>query len=250
MYSIQINDCEDSGNMNRVKVLFFANLRALAGTREMEIVLPDNILVRDARQIIFQEVPQIASAMKSTLVAVNHEFAMEDDVIPPGAEIALFPPVSGGSTANDLTITLISVEALDLDHLQEQITTPETGAVCFFSGMVRGITKRDNPHQTEYLEYEAYPEMAESKMRQIAGEIRLRWPSIQGIVIVQRIGKLQPGTPTLVIGCSAAHRDTGVFDAARYGIDRLKEIVPVWKKEVGSDGEHWVEGHYIPKPED
>ena len=83
-------------------------------------------------------------------------------------------------------------------------------------------------------------------MRQVASEIRERWESIEGIVIVQRIGRLEPGTPTVAIACAAAHRDTGVFEAARYGIDRLKEIVPIWKKEIGPDGSAWVEGKYQP----
>ena len=89
--------------------------------------------------------------------------------------------------------------------------------------------------------------MAEAKLRQVAGEIRARWPEVQGIAIVQRVGRLYPRTPTVLVACSAAHRDTGVFDAARYAIDRLKEIVPVWKKEVGPQGEAWVAGEYIPK---
>ena len=84
-------------------------------------------------------------------------------------------------------------------------------------------------------------------MKQVAEEIRARWPVVEGIAIVQRIGKLYPKTPTVLIACTAAHRDTGVFDAARYGIDRLKEIVPIWKKEVSPNGESWVEGEYIPK---
>jgi molybdopterin synthase catalytic subunit len=113
--------------------------------------------------------------------------------------------------------------------------------------MVRGITSRGDPHETVTLEYEAYQPMAEAKMAQVAEEIRQRWQSVEGIVIVQRIGRLAPGTPTVLIACTAAHRDTGVFEAARYGIDRLKEIVPVWKKEVKPDGETWVEGHYQPR---
>ncbi len=71
---------------------------------------------------------------------------------------------------------------------------------------------------------------------------------VQGIVIIQRIGHLEAGTPTVAIACSAGHRDTGVFEAARYGIDRLKQIVPVWKKEVGPEGEEWIEGEYFPEP--
>ncbi len=83
-------------------------------------------------------------------------------------------------------------------------------------------------------------------MRQVAEEIRERWPAVEGIAMVQRIGILEPMTPTVLIACTAAHRDTGVFEAARYGIDRLKEIVPIWKKEVSPDGEVWVEGDYRP----
>jgi molybdopterin synthase catalytic subunit len=116
--------------------------------------------------------------------------------------------------------------------------------------MVRGLTSRENPHETIYLEYEAYRPMAEAKMQQVADEIRSRWSSVEGIAIIQRIGRLEPGTPTVLIACTAAHRDTGVFEAARYGIDRLKEIVPVWKKEVGPQGQSWVEGAYYPRAED
>ncbi len=147
------------------------------------------------------------------------------------------------------TVCIITEDELDLNQLLEQITFPSTGAAVLFTGMVRGITAADHPHETKWLEYEAYQPMAEEKMKQIAAEIRLRWESVEGIVMVQRIGRLYPRTPTVVIACTAAHRDTGVFEAARYGIDRLKEIVPVWKKEVGPLGEEWVEGDYFPKPD-
>ncbi len=146
------------------------------------------------------------------------------------------------------TIYSITESEIDLDDLLAKITLTSTGAAAIFTGMVRGVTSRDNPHETVFLEYEAYVPMAEAKMKQVADEIRERWPVIEGIALVQRIGRLYPKTPTILIACTAAHRDTGVFDAARYGIDRLKEIVPVWKKEVGPNGEEWVEGDYIPKP--
>jgi molybdopterin synthase catalytic subunit len=146
------------------------------------------------------------------------------------------------------TIYSVTESEIDLNSLLAQITLTSTGAAAIFTGMVRGETGRGNPHATVYLEYEAYIPMAESKMKQVADEIRLRWPTVEGIAIVQRIGKLYPETPTVLIACTAAHRDTGVFEAARYGIDRLKEIVPVWKKEVGPDGEEWVEGDYRPEP--
>jgi molybdopterin synthase catalytic subunit len=145
------------------------------------------------------------------------------------------------------TIFSITEDELDLNDLLAKITLTSTGAAAIFTGMVRGETSRGDAHETEYLEYEAYIPMAEAKMKQVAEEIRARWPTVEGIAVVQRIGKLYPRTPTVLIACTAAHRDTGVFEAARYGIDRLKEIVPIWKKEVSPDGEAWVEGHYIPK---
>ena len=145
------------------------------------------------------------------------------------------------------TIFSITEDEIDLNDLLARITLTSTGAAAIFAGMVRGQTSRGEAHETEYLEYEAYVPMAEEKMKQVAEEIRVRWPIVEGIAIVQRIGKLYPKTPTVLIACTAAHRDTGVFDAARYGIDRLKEIVPIWKKEVSPGGEQWVEGDYFPK---
>jgi molybdopterin synthase catalytic subunit len=143
------------------------------------------------------------------------------------------------------TYCLITEEPFDLNTLTAQITSPATGAVVIFTGIVRALTSRGDPHETSYLEYEAYAPMAEDTMRQIADEIRSRWPKVEGIAIVQRIGRLDPGTPTTTIACAAAHRDSGVFEAARYGIERLKEIVPVWKKEVGPHGQEWVEGDHM-----
>ena len=144
------------------------------------------------------------------------------------------------------TITLIVEDELDLNDLLKQIVSSSDGAVAMFTGLVRGVTRRESPHETDYLEYEAYQPMAEAMMKKVADEIRSRWSTIEGIAIVQRIGRLYPCTPTVFIACASAHRDTGVFDAARYGIDRLKQIVPVWKKEVGSNGQGWVEGDHVP----
>lgn len=146
------------------------------------------------------------------------------------------------------TIAAIQEEDLDLHQIVEDLSSPDAGAVCIFTGLVRGITSGEPPRRTEYLEYQAYKPMAEKKCAQVAAEIRERWPAVQGIAVIQRIGRLHPEEPTVAVVCTAGHRDTGVFEAARYGIDRLKEIVPVWKKEVGPDGEAWVEGSYAPEP--
>jgi molybdopterin synthase catalytic subunit len=92
--------------------------------------------------------------------------------------------------------------------------------------------------------------MAELKMKQISDDIRARWNDIEGIALIQRTGKLVPGMVSVVIVCTSSHRDSGIFEAARYGIDRLKEIVPIWKKEGSENGEIWIEGEYHPKKGD
>jgi molybdopterin synthase catalytic subunit len=239
-------------SMNDVTVLFFATLKERAGVKQAVMALPEGACVRDLKARLAADFPGLKDSLASMLVAVNREFAFDDDPLPMGAEIAVFPPVSGGSEQAFPTFCMVTEDELDLDDLTARVTLPTTGAACLFTGMVRGVTKRNDakeliqPHETTYLEYEAYRPMAEAKMLQVADEIRARWPAVEGIAIVQRIGRLEPGTPTVLIACSAAHRDTGVFEAARYGIDRLKEIVPVWKKEVGPQGETWVEGEYFP----
>jgi molybdopterin synthase catalytic subunit len=246
--------------MAKFRVLFFATLKERAGTKETTLELPSGARVSDLKTALQVRFSGLAAGLSSTLVSVNHEYASDEDLLPDEAEVAFFPPVSGGTAIENSennvgenqtkrpTYFAITDVELDIDALLAKITLPSTGAVCIFSGMVRAVTHRDQPHETSFLEYEAYQPMAEAKMRQVADEIRAGWPSVEGIAIVQRIGRLYPGTPTVLIGCSAAHRDTGVFEAARFGIDRLKEIVPVWKKEVGPHGETWVEGEYIPKP--
>lgn len=230
--------------MIHITVLFFATLKDRAGTNRQMIELPAEATVADLKSKLADQFPAIKPLLNTALVSVDQNFAFDADRIPDGSEVALFPPVSGGSYP---TILEIVQEPLDHDELLKQITLPTTGAICVFSGIVRAETMRGDPHQTISLEYEAYVPMAKAKMAQVAAEIRQRWPAIEGIVIVQRIGLLEAGTPTVVIACAAAHRNTGVFEAARYGIDRLKEIVPIWKKEITPDGEEWIEGEYHPQ---
>jgi molybdopterin synthase catalytic subunit len=237
-----------------VTILFFANIREKAGTKSISLQLPDNANIKHLKERLRIEFPALVETLDTSLLSINQEFAFEEDEIPDGSEVAVFPPVSGGSEADipikNPTFVYISGESLDLNYLLNQITLPSTGAVCMFTGVVRAVTNRHEFNETEYLEYEAYLPMAETKIHQVVNEIRRQWPLIEGIVIVQRIGRLYSGTPTIFIACSAAHRDTGVFEAARYGIDRLKEIVPIWKRETGMQGEHWIQGEYHPKKGD
>lgn len=235
---------EDLGKVHAVTILFFAHLKDLSGVDRETLEVHSPLRIVELKRMIAARFPMLEERMSSVLVAVNQQYAGDEDLVQAGDEVAFFPPVSGGSAP---TIFRITAEELDLNELLEKITLPTTGAACIFTGMVRGETRRGEAHQTIALEYEAYVPMAEAKMAQVAAEIRQRWPQVEGIAIVQRVGHLKAGTPTVMIACTAAHRDTGVFEAARYGIDRLKEIVPIWKKEIMPNGEEWIEGSYYPK---
>lgn len=234
-----------------IEVRLFATLKERAGQQRIRVELDEPARVTHLLAALSIQVPALASALDTTLVAVNREFAFPENLLHPGDEVALFPPVSGGGSLPHPTYFALTTEPLDVAAITRQLVTPEVGAVVFFQGAVRGETDRSGlPAETLYLEYEAYEEMAQEKMAQIAREIWERWPAVRGVAIVQRVGRLEVGETTTFVACAAAHRDQGAFDAARYGIDRLKEIVPVWKKEVGSDHSLWVEGGYHPQPDD
>lgn len=235
-----------------VQVLLFATLKDKVGAGKFSLDLALlTATVADVRTNLATRYPAAAANLGAAIAAVNEEYAFDADMVHDGDRVAFFPPVSGGSGEPFPTICQLAAEPLDLDDLTSSVTTPETGAVCIFSGMVRGRTSADGSvSQTAFLDYEAYEPMAFAKMEQVAKEIRQQWPLVQGIAVVQRVGRLEVGQNTIVIACSSGHRDQGCFEAARYGIDRLKEIVPVWKKDVRPDGTDWVEGHYMPVPDD
>ena len=234
-----------------IRVLLFATLKDAAGTSNLMLTLPgDSTTVADVRRHLAGQYPAMSAQLEAAIAAVNEEFAFAQDAVRAGDSVAFFPPVSGGDGSWPEVFSL-AVEPVNHDTLIASVTVPETGAVCVFSGVVRGRTARTGAvPETARLEYEAYEPMALAKMRQVAQEIRERWPLVQGIAIVQRVGRLEVGQNTVVIACSSGHRDEGCFEAARYGIDRLKEIVPVWKKEIGPNGSAWVEGHYMPETGD
>lgn len=175
----------------------------------------------------------------------NHEFVENNEILQENDEVGIFPPVSGGGSQKP-TITRITGDDISVDELSKEITTTQTGAAVIFTGFVRGESPGTEHPRTDQLEYEAYEPMAIKKMAIICEEIRSEWPAVYGIYMVQRVGNLVPMDIAVAIGISSGHRDEGAFEAARYGIDRLKEIVPVWKKEIGPDGQEWVEGSFHP----
>jgi molybdopterin converting factor subunit 1 len=223
-------------------VRLFATLRDRAKTNQLDVELADGATVTTLRERLAADHPALAPSLPTSLVAVNQEFAFADTLLHPGDEVALFPPVSGGTDWP--TITRITPDELDLNHVIRSLTFPTTGAVIAFTGAVRGS---EQDKQVVRLFYEAYTPMAEAKLRQVADEMRAKFPAVEGIALIQRVGTLAAGEPTVLVVVSSPHRDQGCFEAVRYGIDRIKEIVPVWKKEIGPNGEEWIEGHYTPK---
>jgi len=237
-----------------VEVRLFATLKDSAGKDRITVTLEEPATVQDLLAAISDSYPALAAAVDSCVVSVNRDFASEATAVGPNDDVAMFPPVSGGSGQEEFpypTYFAITHEAPDINAIHRRLQQPDVGAIISFTGSVRGQTVREGlPEETVFLEYEAYNEMAEQKMAQIAREIWEKWPLVKGIAIVQRIGRLDIGDITTFVACAAGHRDQGAFAAARYGIDRLKEIVPVWKKEVGPNESVWVEGHYQPTEAD
>jgi molybdopterin synthase catalytic subunit len=151
-----------------------------------------------------------------------------------GDEVCLFPPVSGGSEGADLY--RMTSEPLSEAAATAAVAHPEAGGLVVFSGVVRNET---GGRRVKFLEYEAYQPMAEARMREIGQMVRARWPGVKAVAMVHRVGRLEIGEASVIIAVSAAHR-AEAFEACRYAIDRLKETVPVWKKEHFEDGEVWV----------
>ncbi len=241
----------------QVVVKLFATLRDRAKAKEVTVQLPEGATVATLREQIAAAFPALIPALDTTIVAVNRQFASLDTPLQASDEIALFPPVSGGSISNPQSpaflsrypvLCLITPDDLDLNEIVSQLTLPTTGAVVTFTGAVRALDR--DGKQVAQLYYEAYVSMAEAKLHQVAAEMRERFPQIEGIALIQRVGTLEAGEPTIAVAVSSPHRDQGCFEAARYGIDRIKEIVPVWKEEQSPEGKVWVEGHYQPQAGD
>ena len=230
-----------------IEIRLYATLRDKVGERRITIEFDEPFNVKSLTEAVKAKYPVMSESVDSAVVSVNRAFATMDTQVAAGDEIAMFPPVSGGSDFPHPTYFALSEEPPDLNEINRALVQPDVGAVITFSGAVRGNTQREGmPEQTIHLEYESYNEMAIERMEQIAFEIWDKFPKVKGIAILQRIGKLAVGDSTTLVACAAGHRDQGAFEAARYGIDRLKEIVPVWKKEVGDGDAVWVEGSYKP----
>ncbi len=213
-------------------VRYFAAHRDITGCSEETIALAPGATVGALWRLLTARYPRLAGFDGRLLFAVNQEFATPDQALQPGDEVALIPPVSGG-TARAFVVT---TGVLDPAPLVALVQAPDMGAVVTFAGVVR-----DNfaGRKTAYLEYEAYTPMAETVLEQIAAEARNRWQT-GAIAIHHRIGRLEIGATAVLVVVAAPHRREA-FAAAEWIMDRIKEVAPIWKKEYWADGEaEWV----------
>jgi molybdopterin synthase catalytic subunit len=142
----------------------------------------------------------------------------------------------------------ITDQPLSLDEAARRVSRPDCGAITTFAGIVRGETATaEGVRGTDFLNYEAYTEMAEAMMARIGEEIMQQWPKVKAVSILHRVGRLEIGEPSVVIAVATPHRGDGCFEACQYAIERLKAIVPIWKEENWSDGQVWVEGPRQPE---
>jgi molybdopterin synthase catalytic subunit len=235
----------------RVKVLFFGMLKDIVGRAEDHIELAENARVDSVFSRYARDFPRLSDLESSIVLACNHEFCDRSASVHEGDEIAFLPPVSGGSSTTDGRYThqihdadtgcffALTRESIDTPAIARQLLRGEDGAVVDFEGVVRNNTKG---RATKFLDYECYEPMAVKMMAEIGREI-LASHAIGRIAMVHRLGRLQIGEASVVIVVTAPHRKPA-FEAALEGINRLKRIVPIWKKEHFADGEVWVEGEW------
>jgi molybdopterin synthase catalytic subunit len=197
--------------------------------------MPEGSRVVELREQLAAEIPLLERLGERIAISVNFELARPEDALSDGDEVALLPPVAGGSGAKLCTI---SDQPLDETEIVSRVTGPDAGGVVTFVGNVRHEARGK---EIEYLEYEAYPEMAEREMQKIADLAAQRWPGTR-VAIGHRIGHLCIGDAAVVIVAAAPHR-AEAFEACRFAIDTLKQTVPIWKKEVATDGAYWVDDH-------
>lgn len=238
-----------------VQVLFFGAARDAAGTGETVVQLAAPITAAAAQAALCQQFPALQRFGRALLCAVNQEYAAPSQQLADGDEIALFPPVSGGSGESDETAGLVppayphdffelTTEPLDVGAIARRVVRPECGATVTLDGYVREWTRGQ---RSLYLIYEAYLPMAVREMQKLGPQAHELF-DITYIGIVHRIGRLSIGATSVVISVGAPHRKAA-FAACEWAIKELKRTVPIWKKEFYADGSAWLEGENPPSQE-
>jgi molybdopterin synthase catalytic subunit/molybdopterin converting factor small subunit len=229
-----------------VKVLFFGMLKDIVGRMEEQVELAPDARLSTLFDHYAGQFPRLREMAGSIVMARNQEFSSLSTAIVEGDEVAFLPPVSGGSerytrevSAPDGNFYALTRQPIDSSEVAGRLLRGEDGAVIIFEGVVRNNTKG---RATCFLEYECYEPMAVKMMAEIGGELAGSF-EIGRIAMVHRLGRLEIGEASVAIVVTAPHRKAA-FAAALEGINRLKRLVPIWKKEHFADGEVWVEGEW------
>lgn len=237
----------------RVRVLFFGVLKDLAGKSIDELDLPEGSAARQVLQHYESQFPALKHLLPSLAVAVNQQYAGPDVQLKPNDEVALLPPVSGGSSGDSDKLAAAGVsgkpryaaivrDRIDSASILANIKQGEDGAALVFEGIVRNQTRG---RKTLYLDYEAYEDMALKELEALAANAIEQF-KIRDVAVVHRLGHLEIGETSVLIAVASAHR-AAAFEACRWLIDTLKRTVPIWKKEYFVDGAVWADGEPFPE---
>jgi len=221
-----------------IRVLFFGAARDVVNANQLDLSLDAPATVSSAFQNLIARFAPLERFGRSLLFAVNQEYATPDTLLKENDELAVFPPVSGGSCdyrcSNDFFE--LTTEPIDVGQVARRVVLPECGATVTLDGYAREWTKGK---RTLYLVYEAYDSMALSEMERLGAEAHKQF-EIAHLGIVHRTGRLEIGETSVVIAASAPHR-RAAFEACEWAIKELQRTVPIWKKEVYENGEEWVD---------
>ena len=216
-----------------IKVLFFGMLHEMTGCHQEVIMVQEGSRLADLWAIYVERFPHLGELSRSISTSINQELTDHSQSLEEGDEVAFLPPVSGGKE----DIFQITHKAINTVELVSSLKSPASGALVVFEGVVRNHSAG---RRTLYLQYEAYEPMALKQMCHIGAKIHDKF-SIDRVGIVHRVGRLEIGETSVAIAVSSGHRKVA-FEACCYGTDRLKQVVPIWKKEFFEDGAVWVEG--------
>ena len=221
-----------------VQVRLFASLREAVGESEIRVELANGETVSDLLSEAQRQYPALANRCDGVVVAVNQEYVESSTPLSPGDEAALIPPVSGGAISEPEAVHVsVTSEPLDAAAISQALKESSDGAVLTFEGIVRDNNLGRN---VLFLEYEAYPEMAERVLRKIGNET-LEEYDIGAIALFHRTGRLEIGETSLVVAVASTHR-RAAFDACREAVEKVKALAPVWKREVWDGGSEWLRG--------
>lgn len=220
----------------KLKLLLFAGLAESLGSPMLELNVEENTLTPPQLKAKLAELyPSIAGPLAGAFVAVNQAYADDTTTIREQDEVAIIPPVSGGEPE----VMELTYDPISIDEVTAKVLHPHHGAALTFIGTTREFT---HGQRTTLLEYEAYEPMALLTLKQIGEEIATRYPGTR-CAITHRLGSVPVGEISVIIAVSSPHRDAA-YEASRYAIERLKQIVPIWKKEIWEDGSEW-KGHQL-----